>query len=336
MRITSQRRAFTLVELLVVIGIIAVLISILLPSLAAARKSAIAISCQANLRTIGQGLFIYSADFKKLPWGMNKSAPYGPWNEQDPTTWALALHDVLGGSRGANIYWTNAMLLKVFQCPGSQVQVVNKGGAGWMGYPNCHYTANFRAMPWGYRSNWGQGTDPYTAVVLGHNNGNGSLFSQRSIETIKDSSNVALVWDGAQVENGRWMGSRYWTAESISLGLAGMDLDWAAPYGVMDPNMLGYGTVTFDYDWPIPLGEKWNTYWDYAPYTFKMQNVDPADGYYLLPNVISGWMRDLSVCQLRFRHGSQNDQTNILWADGHVSPLKVAEATYRWFCMNYK
>ena len=314
-------------ELLVVIGIIAVLISILLPSLAAARRSAIAVSCQANLRSIGQGLFIYSADFKKLPWGMNFDA------NGDMITWASAgLQVSLGGTvdpRGA--YWTNVNMLKVFQCPGSLVQVQSRGGSGWMPYPNSHYTANFRAMPWGYPT-YSQECDRYTAAQYPPY---GKAFTQRALETIADSSNVALVWDGAQVENGRWMGTRNWTAEAISLGLAGMDLDGAAPYGVFDPNMKAYGGGAFNYDAPIPIGERWNTYWNYQPTTFQNQNVDPSDGYYLKAGVISGWMKDLSVCQLRFRHG-QNDTVNILWADGHVSPLRKDEATYRWFCMNYR
>ena len=56
----SREKGFTLIELLVVISIIALLLSIMMPSLSRAKELARRTVCASNLKSIGTGIFVYA------------------------------------------------------------------------------------------------------------------------------------------------------------------------------------------------------------------------------------------------------------------------------------
>jgi prepilin-type N-terminal cleavage/methylation domain-containing protein/prepilin-type processing-associated H-X9-DG protein len=90
-RYDKGQHAFTLVELLVVIGIIAVLIGILLPALNRARKQSRAVTCLSNLRQMGNAWTMYLNDSKgRLPDNI--------WTTPAPLT--------AGSAEGNEVVWT--------------------------------------------------------------------------------------------------------------------------------------------------------------------------------------------------------------------------------------
>src|SRR5687768_2059979 len=93
----SCRRAFTLVELLVVVGVIAVLIAMLLPALRKARIAAKTTMCLSNLRQVGAGMLIYEIEQKRLPLHVVeiRAAIHGFYNLYAwPETIKQEMHDV--------------------------------------------------------------------------------------------------------------------------------------------------------------------------------------------------------------------------------------------------
>ena len=116
-------RAFTLLELVVVIATIAILAALLLPALRRAQASALCSACKSNLRQLGLGLNLYVNDFKKYP------MTYPPFDEPPESfqawlskTWYYGLLPYCGNQP------------KLFECPASHyTETLSWVGVVWSG-----------------------------------------------------------------------------------------------------------------------------------------------------------------------------------------------------------
>ncbi len=108
----SRRNAFTLVELLVVVAIIALLLSILLPALSRARVVAASVACMSNVRQIGIALEYYKNDFNERIINSQSNIvndPYGSWWYSQLGIRYLQL------DKSVSFFESNSF--RIFQCP---------------------------------------------------------------------------------------------------------------------------------------------------------------------------------------------------------------------------
>jgi len=190
-----QRRGFTLVELLVVIGIIALLISILMPSLSRARQSANLVSCQSNFKQVYTALSFYANENKgMLPWAsfpdLAGSANYDPKDSPDGGNSGLNSRTFIElsrllGTEIKNVY--QDPLNKVFVCTEAELNMP----VVWC--PPMIRTIQFnpRAIP---------GYDQINGERLTH-----TEWPQRRMSSIKNSAEKIAFYEGPQLPT--WNGT---------------------------------------------------------------------------------------------------------------------------------
>jgi prepilin-type N-terminal cleavage/methylation domain-containing protein/prepilin-type processing-associated H-X9-DG protein len=177
---------FTLVELLVVVGIISLLISVLMPALAKARASAERTRCMANLRQVGFAMQMYRNEHRNT---LFPSGNYGYWD--DASGKALSPWNSLA-------YWGTAYLPYAIQNGGydgaGAEAVVQHGRSLW----RCPSSITF-ADP-------GYSDQEKTPCAFGLN----LEVSGRNVSKFKDAANMIVAHDAPEQlmdGNGDWLTS---------------------------------------------------------------------------------------------------------------------------------
>lgn len=297
----SRRRGFTLVELLVVIGIIAVLIGILLPALSRARSAARSVQCQANLRSIGQALQMYVGAYKGfLPLGFNNSNSAAVYN------WTSLLVGMMDRGASNNSAGelanggTTGGFRRVFIDPELGSTGINAFDRNDIGV--THYLAHPRLMPSynpnppadNYRRNRGEPT---------------AVLSNYRHARIKRSYDIVMVFDGSMSllqgvgANTIYSGDPYYRSRQ---GIPVAEL--------IDNNALPFGVTNMIADWGANFSKQANR-------PVNMVALNASGG---APARINSDL-DGNDRNFRFRHGRE-DTLNALCADGHVQSFKTTQA----------
>jgi prepilin-type N-terminal cleavage/methylation domain-containing protein/prepilin-type processing-associated H-X9-DG protein len=228
---SRTRRAFTLVELLVVIGIIAVLISILLPAMNRAREMSKRTGCASNLRQLAFGAIMYAGENRGwFPLGvLNTDGPgdgaYMFWNRN------ITNQRTIGKYRGEGIIVDEGYTPdpRVLYCPsyngltlGVEVSVPPGGGyfpnasppAAQLYMQSCyHYRCSFNisVKPWGIPARMGHNdgaalfadafSDPTRSVNVAHGDGYNVCYIDGHVTYLNDNGFLIRDYNGGAAYN---------------------------------------------------------------------------------------------------------------------------------------
>ena len=312
----SRATAFTLVELLVVIGIIALLISVLLPSLNKARQAGNLVDCQARLQQMGQALQIYVSQNKNLlPWGVidhteawTDSTLPGPSNQESLWWWMFTLSEVMNRSPLAS----DGLVHNLSPLFRDRDTVENPPGQRWVN----HYTCNPRVF---YRADI---PDPAPATFAGQPTILPQDLVQRKMTNVQHPSNVFTIWDAPQCAD--------WASPSANLTYS------MHAYGIAEAldAWAWYNATALCLDSPGALVKKDRTIW---PGGLGSGYVAPGKAFQKKYNIDArfafggnGWLS-----HLRFRH-MNNTRLAALCLDGHVETRELGTVTVKDIYTNYR
>jgi prepilin-type N-terminal cleavage/methylation domain-containing protein/prepilin-type processing-associated H-X9-DG protein len=305
---SENRQGFTLVELLVVIGIIAVLIAILLPTLGRARAQARAVQCGSNLRQVGLALQIYETNSKgTLPPGfMLVDGSTSPPTVLNWTSLLCSMMDkngaVTNSARDTAGGATTHGFRKTLLCP-----EVTAYGAEFD--PNdisvTHYLGHPRLLP-NLSDAQGVKPDNYLRNLGGEPNAVMKCYKRGRL---KRSAEIVMVFDGSMSplqgvsQYSNYNGSPYYRPRQntpVADLISRAALYSTSPYLIADPRSANYKPDQSVDMYPVDGGGAT------PPAIFVNRDVDGNDRNF------------------RFRHG-KNDTMNALMGDGHVTSFTTTK-----------